>query len=339
MNPLVSILIPFFNEEKYILKAIHSCLVQTYQNIEIILVDDFSTDSSLKLIANIKDSRIKLRQSPNKGVGFARNTALNEVQGEYFAFLDADDELEKEFVNTCLIQIQMHNCDIAVFGTKVFDRDKSEINKEVKISEPEVISGKEALEKLYSYDIIASVWAKLFRTDLVKDIEFGVGFVFEDKPFMIELFLTAKRVCVNREQLYLHFANPNSITRSTLQNKRIQDSTVSFFVEINILERFKINEKLLQLSFNYQINIMVDVFLMIWMDRKKTDFKKLHEVFLQDLKKIIEKSRALSLSYTFKRRILLSILSSSKTIGVRIPFAILKTYFNSQYKFIKKIKA
>ena len=250
MNPLVSILIPFFNEEKYIVQAIHSCLAQTYNNIEIILVDDSSTDSSLKLIENIKDSRIQLCKSANKGVGFARNTALNEVKGEYFAFLDADDELENEFIKTCLSQMQYKHCDIAVFGTKVFDRNKSEISKIIKLSEPEVIPGIEALKRLYEYDIIASVWGKLFRTDLVKDIEFEVGFVFEDKPFITELFLTANKVYLGREQLYLHFANPNSITRSTLQEKRIQDSTVSFFVELNRLEKSKINKELFQLSFN-----------------------------------------------------------------------------------------
>lgn len=339
MNPLVSILIPFYNEEKNILKALESCLNQSYGNIEIILVDDFSTDSSVENIKVVTDSRVKILQSINKGVGFARNTALKAAKGEFFAFLDADDELDKEFVSISLKEIQEKKCDIAVFGSKVFDRNKNEIGNATNTSKFEVLSGTDALKMLYSHSVIASVWAKLFRTSLAKDTEFEVDFVFEDKPFMTELFLTANQVYVGQTKLYLHFANPNSITRSKLKEKRIRDSTTSFFVEQSLLTSHGATREIVLLSFNYQINIMVDIFLMLWLDRKLIDSKKLLTVFVDDLKRIIDRSEELSLDFSLKRKLLFTIMKSSKQIGMSIPVLIVKTYFKSQYRFIKKIKA
>ena len=84
---------------------------------------------------------------------------------------------------------------------------------------------------------------------------------------------------------------------------------------------------------------MVDIFLMLWLDRKLIDSKKLLTVFVDDLKRIIDRSEELSLDFSLKRKLLFTIMKSSKQIGMSIPVLIVKTYFKSQYRFIKKIKA
>lgn len=336
-QPLVSILIPFFNEEAFIKNAIQSCLNQTYKNIEIILVDDFSTDRSVEIIQSFHSNKIKLAKGNEKGVGFARNKALELMTGHYCAFLDADDQLAPEFVEVCLQKLIEFNCDIAVFGTKVFNTEGEEITKK-KNESTQIISGPEALLTMYSYEIIPSVWGKLFSVNLLSNQKFSVGFVFEDKPFMVELFLKTKQVFVGSSNLYLHYANPNSITRSTLTAKRISDSTTSFFKELETLVSSNQDRETLRLSFVYQLNIMVDIFLMIWMDRKVIPKRDILSIFHRDLAKINREASKHSVAFSVKRDLLLKILTGSKIIGARIPFLVLKNYYRTQYNFIKNIK-
>lgn len=337
-KPLVSILIPFFNEEAVIEKAITSCLNQTYDSIELILVDDFSSDRSVEIVKSFDSSNLILGKAKEKGVGYARNKAIELMSGEYCAFLDADDELDPYFVETSLNKLREFESDVAVFGTKVFNTEGKEISKQAKESHFQVYSGQEALIKMYDYEIVASVWGKLFTAHFLKKQQFEVGFVFEDKPFLVELLLKSNRVLVGSSNLYLHFANPNSITRSVVSEQRIADSTFSFFKELETLTSTNQCKTTLHRAFVYQLNCMVDIFLMIWLDRKNLEQKKMYEVFQRNLTLILEKSVSLSIDYSLKRRILLKILKVETILGARLPFLLVSRYYPTQFRFIKNIK-
>lgn len=337
-KPLVSILIPFFNEEAVIEKAITSCLNQTYDSIELILVDDFSSDRSVEIVKSFDSSNLILGKAKEKGVGYARNKAIELMSGEYCAFLDADDELDPYFVETSLNKLREFESDVAVFGTKVFNTEGKEISKQAKESHFQVYSGQEALIKMYDYEIVASVWGKLFTAHFLKKQQFEVDFVFEDKPFLVELLLKSNRVLVGSSNLYLHFANPNSITRSVVSEQRIADSTFSFFKELETLISTNQCKTTLHRAFVYQLNCMVDIFLMIWLDRKNLEQKKMYEVFQRNLTLILEKSVSLSIDYSLKRRILLKILKVETILGARLPFLIVSRYYRTQFRFIKNIK-
>ena len=120
MQPLVSIIIPFYNAERYLSETLGSAIAQTWENKEIILVDDGSTDGSVELIGNFKSDQIKLYQQKNKGAAAARNLGLSYAKGEYVQFLDADDLLSKDKIEKQVLALQNHPDQVAVCSTVHF---------------------------------------------------------------------------------------------------------------------------------------------------------------------------------------------------------------------------
>lgn len=137
----VSIIIPLYNEEKYIKDAINSILEQDYSNYEIIVIDDGSTDNSYNIVNNIKDKRIKLfRFKKNKGVGEARNLGIKKASGDYLAFLDADDYWEKDKLKKQVNFMEKNNY-VFSFGNYTFVNKK----RRHKVKVPKTINYEQAL--------------------------------------------------------------------------------------------------------------------------------------------------------------------------------------------------
>lgn len=117
----VSIIVPVYNVEKYIKMAIDSLIKQTYQDIEIIIVDDGSNDNSLDIIKAYNDSRIRIYHQSNNGVASARNLGLAKVNSEYVMFLDGDDYYEETCVEKALAAINKDKVDLVIFGARYLD--------------------------------------------------------------------------------------------------------------------------------------------------------------------------------------------------------------------------
>jgi len=128
MKPLISVIMPVFNAEKYVSEAIQSVLNQDYENWELLVVNDGSIDDSLRVINEFKDSRIKLFSQENKGVSSARNTALERMNGDYFCFLDADDVYTKTSISNRLeIFLKGDNIHFVDGKVEVFNQDFSQL--------------------------------------------------------------------------------------------------------------------------------------------------------------------------------------------------------------------
>lgn len=128
-KPVFSVIIPLYNKEKYIKRAINSVLKQTYQNFEIIVINDGSTDNSLSVIKSIKDKRVKIFNQKNLGVSNARNKGIKKAKGEYIAFLDADDKFLNNYLET-IVQLILKYPNNSFFGTafkKVYKKNDTEI--------------------------------------------------------------------------------------------------------------------------------------------------------------------------------------------------------------------
>jgi glycosyltransferase involved in cell wall biosynthesis len=128
-KPVFSVIIPLYNKEKYIKRAINSVLKQTYQNFEIIVINDGSTDNSLSVIKSIKDKRVKIFNQKNLGVSNARNKGIKKAKGEYIAFLDADDKFLNNYLET-IVQLILKYPNNSFFGTafkKVYKNNDTEI--------------------------------------------------------------------------------------------------------------------------------------------------------------------------------------------------------------------
>lgn len=206
---MVSIVIPLYNSEKFITDCIKSCQNQTYDNIEIIVVDDGSTDAGYGIVDKIakKDSRIRLFHTSNGGVSSARNTGIEKSRGEYICFVDADDSIENNFVEKMLEYLRQSGADFC-FSKNTFEQCAQRKEGYVKITSAE------AEELLLSQRIYVGCWNKMYKKDLVKNIRFRNDLFYgEGLYFINQVANNARKIIVCEDGLY-HYrkVNPESAT-------------------------------------------------------------------------------------------------------------------------------
>lgn len=210
----VSLIIPVYNVETYLERCIESVLNQTYKDLEIILVNDGSTDTSGAMCDNFsqQDKRIKVIHQLNAGLSEARNTGLKHITGEFVMFVDSDDWLEKDAVSFLLEQLQRNNADMVVGGVSRTSEVKqySQSNIEVVLMNQEEYAKK--YFKIGSQSIEYYVWNKLYRKEIVEDILYPSGFFAEDVPTTFQYILKSEKIVVTNKIIYNYFINPNSLT-------------------------------------------------------------------------------------------------------------------------------
>ena len=218
--PKISIILPVFNEEKYIKKAIESVLNQTFGDFELIIVNDGSTDNTLNIINQFNDSRIKLITQPNQGPGASRNSALKIACGDYVMFLDGDDWYCHDALEVAYGEITSKNTDISIFQIIKYDGNSYSQNSWFNLDnfpgdfENRVFAPHECRDFLF--DISVSAAQKIFRRDFLVEIsaEFPEGIYFEDMPFFFYTFLKADKISIIRRHLYVRRKHDGSITES-----------------------------------------------------------------------------------------------------------------------------
>jgi glycosyltransferase involved in cell wall biosynthesis len=197
-HPLVSIVVPVFNAEQYLPGCMDSLIGQTYRNIEIICVNDGSTDSSAKILEKYaaRDARVIVLTQENKGPGEARNFAIDNSHGKYILFCDADDSLEPEAAEVCTAIMEDKACDMVMFNTRVIEDGRSVPGLQNAAGEYITLikSGDEgSLNRIESIKLakIATVWGKMFRAALFKryNIRFSRHMIGEDARFLLSYLL------------------------------------------------------------------------------------------------------------------------------------------------------
>ena len=219
----ISIVVPVYNVEKYLERCVSSIVSQSYRNLEVILVDDGSTDASGVCCDRLAetDSRITVVHQENQGLGPARNAGLDRITGEYVAFVDSDDWVEADTYEVLYNALQTHHCEIAACGRKTV------VNGTVRdyifcLPEEKVLDGHEAVRKyLLQSDLNMSACDKLFRAELFDGIRFpGEHLVSEDIVPVYNVLKKTNRVVLTGKPLYNYFSREGSLSRSAF-NKRI----------------------------------------------------------------------------------------------------------------------
>lgn len=227
MQPLVSIIVPIFNTEEFLSCCLDSLVSQTYQNIEIILVNDGSTDSSEKIIQAYaqKDQRITIISQNNSGAGKARNEGLRKATGEYIAFVDSDDKIESTYIEK-LIAPLIKDTDIDISICNYFQNGSIVIlKKKTNVT----CDSKDFLEekmKSSDYSIIVP-WGKLFRRKVIKNIFFPENIYFEDEATIYKFFYFSKKIAYNSTPLYYYNLRNGSLTQAII-SKHPQDAVFVF---------------------------------------------------------------------------------------------------------------
>ena len=181
MGELITIALPVYNVENYLKRCMDSVLCQTYQNLEIILVDDGSVDGSGKMCDEYakKDKRVKVIHKENGGLSSARNAAIEIAKGEYITFVDTDDWIEPTYVEELYDAIKKYDCDMSICGfAQIFEN--GEIFSKEHVEQVKVVR-EDPLTVFYGKTYIGHYsWAKLYKKDLFKDVRFPLGIYNQD---------------------------------------------------------------------------------------------------------------------------------------------------------------
>lgn len=223
-NPLITVIVPVYNVEKYIDKCITSIICQDYTNLEIILVDDGATDLSGQICDNYAkdDNRIKVIHKTNGGLSDARNVAIDIMTGEYVVFIDSDDYIEKNYISYLYYLIIKYKAQISICNFKYVTEAGTSINKAYDSGMEKELSQRDAiLELLCGKEINTSASMKLYKSDLFSDIRYPKGKLYEDISTTYKTFLKSDKIVYGDMSLYIYLCRDGSITKQTFSNKRM----------------------------------------------------------------------------------------------------------------------
>ena len=205
-NPLISVIVPVYNVEKYLPKCIDSIINQTYKNLEIILVDDGSPDGCGKICDDYAklDDRIKVIHKKNGGRSEARNVGIDIAKGEYIGFVDSDDYIESNFYELLLKAVLDNNADISICSSKCVDETGKEVESKFKFNvQNEILDKKDALRKLVEGNLaFVSPVTKLYHKKIFHNLRITTGVFHEDEYFAHHVIGKADRVVCIEDKIY-----------------------------------------------------------------------------------------------------------------------------------------
>ena len=261
-NVLVSIIVPVYNVEKYLKDCLYSVLTQSYINIEVILIDDGSTDNSGAICNEYEliDNRIKVIHQENKGLSCARNVGINMAKGEYIAFVDADDILNKNYIlflyKTCVdneVKISMCKRQEFVNSSDVVSNSKEDYSGSIH-------SSFELQNWLYNKNRshVIYCWNKLFHRSVFDNLRFPEGKVFENSYFTPRALDSADKVFCLDNVLYYYRQVPNGLSKSINGDKYLDliwclEETKKFYLKNN-------NDELYKTLMKFILNKCIDLY-------------------------------------------------------------------------------
>lgn len=280
----ISVIIPVYNVEKYLRECIDSVCNQTFKDIEIICVDDGSDDSSLEILKEyeVKDKRFKIFENSHEGPSSARNIGLDNAEGKYIYFMDSDDFIEHDALEKLYNTAEKNDTDMVIFKLINLDDDTMERYPSTYYDmdyfigiENRVFKYDDVLE--YIYKIPVSLPGKFYKSELLSDIRFEMGIIFEDNPFFVESLFKSERIYFLNEYLYIRRVRPKSITTS---NKNFADFITVSDMLIDISKRYGVYDKTKKYLFRKILNNMFLRFLQVEEENREYYFARMKENLL-----------------------------------------------------------
>jgi glycosyltransferase involved in cell wall biosynthesis len=221
-TPLISVIIPAYNAERWIGEALRSVLEQSYRNWELIVVDDGSSDHTYEIVMEMSQGHpsVRLIHTENNGVSQARNRGLDESHGEYIILLDADDRLSPRALECLYTAIEENQADIAI-GWKINMTQEGELRGCPYERERKLLMGEESLVySLCDHPSMYAAWGKLYKRSFLSDTRFVKGRrIHEDTFFVFQCCLRQPRVIITDEIVVQYRNTPNSASRAAFSEK------------------------------------------------------------------------------------------------------------------------
>lgn len=288
MSSKVSIIVPVYNSKKYLKNAIDCLINQTLKDIEIILVDDGSTDGSSKICDDIasEDSRVIVKHlENNKGLCNARNVGIKCASSKYITFMDNDDEVDKTTCEENYNLMEKYNLDMIKFGRKGIVLNNGKIEKEGIRSFEDKILEKEDLQKekinLFYDDVFNCIWDGFFRKDIMVEFDTSLKMGGEDYLFGLEIYPKLNKIMLRSKVYYYHFIRRGVSTSTKYNDNLVED-------ELKILNKYQelfVEDEDVNAG-KYNMKLYKDFVSPIIMNFSKTECKLSKKQKIQEMKKI-----------------------------------------------------
>jgi len=236
-NASISVVIPVYNLEKYVDKCIHSVVNQSYKNLEIIIVDDGSTDGSASKCDawEKKDSRVKVIHKANGGVSDARNKGIETATGSLLVFVDGDDYIDTDLVEYLYDLMCSNDADISVCQHRKVD-DYGNVIAELAYEDVSISGNEACMQAYYTNPSVNSVaWGKLYKMSLFENLRFPVGKYHEDVFMTYKAIAQCERIYVGGKVKYNYFTRKGSITNSDFHTKHL-DAIYGYLEQRDFIE-------------------------------------------------------------------------------------------------------
>ena len=285
MNSLVSIVIPVYNSEKHIEKCLKSVLAQTYSNIEIIIVDDGSTDNTLNLCKKIiqNDTRVKIISINNSGVSTARNIGIKNAKGKYIQFVDSDDFIDNNMTELLVNTIEKDGVDLVVCGYKAISADHVDIiNLKTEYRNYSIDNLADNVIAFFDTSFFNSPCNKLYVKEMIT-AEFTNKYqIAEDYLFNLHYLDNISSFSIIVEPLYNYIENSNSATHSIQKNRVYKQIEAYHEISRWFDEKFHDCNVNMYQQASFGHTIVSLVFLYAMSDMKYKTFKKMFKQILND---------------------------------------------------------
>lgn len=285
MKPLISVIIPVYNVQEYLSECLESVRKQTYENLEIFLVDDGSKDSSGAMCDQyaLEDSRIKVIHKENGGLSSARNAALDVATGEYITFVDSDDYLADDYVEYLYDLLKSNNADLSICHmTEFYDDEAKKKDSKQEESQISVMSSDQALKRfLLQKNLFASAWCKLYKRELFAETRYPIGYYYEDMAIIHKIFLDSDKIVWSNQKKYFYRQRRNSIMNEKFNRKKLH--------RIEIAEQMK--EEILTVKPELKSAVYVRCFIANIQTLRELPDKKEYSVYKAEINENIKKYR------------------------------------------------
>ena len=321
-NELVSIIVPIYNVELYLKKCIKSIINQTYNNLEIILVEDGSLDKCGKICDEYakRDNRIKVIHKENGGLSDARNCGIKYASGKYITTVDGDDFVSKDYVYNLVAIMKKYSADISLTNRVYYygqQRERKATEYELN-NEHLIIKGHQLLENIFKNTLPHEAWGKLYKSEILKINKYKKGLsVFEDFEYLIRVLKINpqyKVVCDMGKYDYFYFQRENSLSNGSYNE--CWDMELDFYIELLKDEDFK----------------RYSMYIKMWIAKIGIrNYKKIISISnIDDLKKELRKNHE-HLKYT-------QVKYYSNSLKGKIKFMLIKKFPYLVYIFLNNMK-
>ena len=250
-NKLISVIIPMYNAEKTIENTLRSIINQAYDNLEIIVINDGSTDYSYEICQKLKrqDNRIVIINKKNSGVGEARNLGLKIFNGDYVSFVDADDVIDRDFFSQLYVQIEKHNADVVEGNVRVQLLGNLILYPYKFNNEINIFSTEDYLKNYLLFRLNTSVWGKLYTRDIIKNVKFPNLCINEDFIFNWSIGKKVKTVVEVQSTDYCYdLSKENTLSKKPFRHENM---SMMSYIDGVVTDTKKLYPNLMNFALNH----------------------------------------------------------------------------------------